>query len=149
MDETLQFLQERDYFHSWIESENTTAEDLERYAQTGKVPVKKSTKPRDFNLPPPGTFFEGSIWFHPVSYQKFVYKGGAWEAEPISFSSEDVRLAAKEKGIHSYYNSVTHQFVFSNFLRGESLTVPLEVIKDLKHRSDLDDFLSSLFSSEI
>jgi len=125
MEDTLQFWADCDRFWEWIENPELTPESLEAYANTGILPKAKVVRPpRDFNEPPPGDFPVGSVWFHPTTGEMFVFNQGAWKStctlkppksEPKGpgINLQKVKDVAKLYGIHSYYQSLTHQFKFS------------------------------------
>lgn len=162
MNEALEFLSEGDRFLTWLESDKTTADDLEWYAKTGTIPEKtlqfdyfgprktvktESTKQkRDFNQPPSGDFMEDSVWFHPSTQERYVYKSGVWVCNPDPLSTEHVRNAAKRSGVRTYYNSLTRQFVFSY---GEkSLAVDRDFFRQLRTTEDLNKYFEGMIVSK-
>ncbi len=139
MDETLQFLTDCDSFWNWIESPDLTPESLESYADTGILPKAKVVRPpRNFNEPPPGDFVDGSVWFHPTTGEMSLFSQGAWKGTYTSRPSkpepkkpdinlQEVKDVAKLYGVHSYYQSLTHQFKFST-----GSTCWVETVENLK-----------------
>jgi hypothetical protein len=120
MEDTLQFWADCDRFWEWVENPELTPESLEAYANTGILPKAKVARPpRDFNEPPPGDFKTGSVWFHPATGEMFVFNQGAWKSTCTlklpkpGIDLQRVKDVAKLYGIHSYYQSLTHQFKFS------------------------------------
>jgi hypothetical protein len=117
-------LEECDSFWKWIENPDLTTESLESYANTGIFPkVKVNKPPRDFDSPPQGEFNDGSVWFH-SSGEMWVWNNGAWNStsrsskkkkpEDLGISIQEVKDVAKLYRIHTYYQSLTHQFKFSS-----------------------------------